>query len=465
MKKFFYKSSMLALLAGVLLTSCDAEIDTPSSSAGEADFSSYVSLGNSLTAGFADGALYLEGQQSSYPAILAQQFALAGGRSTFLQPLMPAGISAGSPRPNPTNPNVIEMPQKRVLSIGPDCKGNVGLAPVEAGAATLFDASFFGKVTPTVQGPYNNLGVPGAKSFHLLAPGYGNPAGLQTQPATANPFFVRFASSPNTSILADAMAQKLTFFTLWIGNNDVLGYALAGGTPEQGSSEYPTNKDSFTAYIATIVNQLTSGGAMGAVGNIPDVTKIPYFTTIPYNGLVLTAQEAAGLTQAYAAKGLTHITFQAGANPFVVMEDGIPRKATSKELILLPASDLLKCQGAGSMSPLADQYVLSEVELAIIKEYTDSYNASLKSIADLKGLAFADFNAYMNRIATGFSKNGVGYNSTFVTGNVFSLDGIHFTPRGAAFVANEFIDVINAKYSARIPRADETQYPTVLFPK
>jgi len=54
---------------------------------GEADFSTFVSLGNSLTAGFTDNALFIAGQENSMPNILAQQFALAGG-GNFVQPLM-----------------------------------------------------------------------------------------------------------------------------------------------------------------------------------------------------------------------------------------------------------------------------------------------------------------------------------------------------------------------------------------
>ena len=51
----------------------------PGASAGSANFSKYVALGNSITAGYADNALYREGQDNSYPSILAHQFALAGG--------------------------------------------------------------------------------------------------------------------------------------------------------------------------------------------------------------------------------------------------------------------------------------------------------------------------------------------------------------------------------------------------
>src|SRR5690606_35004874 len=74
---------------------------------------------------------------------------------------------------------------------------------------------------------YNNMGVPDAKSFHLLAPGYGNLANVAT--GKANPYFVRHATSPNTTILSDAMSLNPTFFTNWIGSNDVLAYALSGG--------------------------------------------------------------------------------------------------------------------------------------------------------------------------------------------------------------------------------------------
>src|SRR5690606_2197914 len=83
--------NIFSLICGFALIACEPEIDDiPSASKGEADFSTYVALGNSLTAGYADNALYLESQQNSYPAIMAGQFAEVGG-GAFLQPLVPAG--------------------------------------------------------------------------------------------------------------------------------------------------------------------------------------------------------------------------------------------------------------------------------------------------------------------------------------------------------------------------------------
>jgi hypothetical protein len=58
----------------------------------------------------------------------------------------------------------------------------------------------------------------------------------------------------------------------------------------------------------------------------------------------------------------------------------------------------------------------------------------------------------------------VAYSPAFITGNLFSLDGVHPTPRGYAIIANEMIKAINGKYQARIPTVDVTQYRAVLFP-
>ena len=45
-----------------------------------------------------------------------------------------------------------------------------------------------------------------------------------------NPYYARFATAPGTStVLGDALAVNPTFFTFWLGNNDILGYAAGGG--------------------------------------------------------------------------------------------------------------------------------------------------------------------------------------------------------------------------------------------
>ena len=67
---------------------------------GDADFSKYISLGNSLTSGYRDGALYSSGQNESYPSMIAAQMKLAGG-GDFKQPLMPNDVGGFNNLPVP----------------------------------------------------------------------------------------------------------------------------------------------------------------------------------------------------------------------------------------------------------------------------------------------------------------------------------------------------------------------------
>ena len=237
---------------------------------GSADFTKYVALGNSLTAGFTDGALFIASQENSLPNLLSQKFALAGG-GNFSQPLTSdnfGGLAFGG--------NRIQPPRLVFGGAGP-----VGIETLIGDITVTTDIAL-----NNPSGPFNNMGVPGAKSFHLLFDGYGNPANLLLEVPVANPFFVRMASSPSATMLNDALVQAPTFFTLWIGNNDVLGYATTGGdgtnplTPVDGPPGV-----GFTNTYGALIGALTQTSAQGVVANIPDVTSIPHFTTVPHNPL------------------------------------------------------------------------------------------------------------------------------------------------------------------------------------
>lgn len=277
MKKYFIYIGVLALG----LVSCEPEFENPvdardAYTSGEANFSNYVALGNSLTAGFADNALYITGQENSYPSILAQQFAkVVEGDFDFIQPLM--ADNAGGLLLNGTQ----IYDTRLVLSF--DAEGNPRPRNYRGAQPTT-------EVTERLTGPFNNMGVPGAKSFHLLTPGYGNPAGVAA--GAANPYFARFASGDNTSVIADAVVQNPTFFSLWIGNNDVLSFATSGGIgvdqtgnldPSQYGSNDITDPQVFGSVYSQLVKAMVEAGAEeGVLINIPDVTNIPFFTTVPY---------------------------------------------------------------------------------------------------------------------------------------------------------------------------------------
>jgi hypothetical protein len=63
----------------------------------------------------------------------------------------------------------------------------------------------------------------------------------------------------------------------------------------------------------------------------------------------------------------------------------------------------------------------------------------------------------------GIVANGQTMTSTFITGGMFSLDGVHASPRGNALITNKLLEAINSKYSSNLQGVNIGNYP-VLFP-
>jgi len=495
---------MIGLLA-IGLVSCEPEFENAVTDegfydAGDADFSTYVALGNSLTAGFADNALYMSGQEDSYPNIMAQQFGFVGG-GDFTQPLTSddlGGLLLGG----------VQISGNRLV-LSADENGNPFPAPLDGTPTT--------DVTTSATGPFNNMGVPGAKSFHLVTPGYGSVAGVAN--GSANPWFARFATSESTTVLADAVSLNPTFFSLWIGNNDILGYATSGGsgvdqTGNLDPSTYGgfdiTDPNVFAAAYSAQVDALTANGAKGVLLNIPDVTSIPYFTTVPpqsipldaatagavnaqftlYNGALgqlvaggfISAEEAA-IRQINFVEGVnypimidvdltdvTAILIGAGLDPQTAGLLGQLRQVKSDDLVVITAASVLGTTPdpsnplniLGVTLPLPNSLVLSSTEQARVAAAGAAYNAVIEGLAAANELGYGDMKSALADVAAnGAFYNGGVLTSTFVTGGAFSLDGVHPSPRGYAFTANTIIDIINTTYNASIPKVDIGTYGTV----
>ncbi|WP_347373915.1 G-D-S-L family lipolytic protein [Aequorivita sp. Q41] len=505
--KNILKYTFVVLAVG--LTSCDPEFDSPVTdegfySSGTANLSKYVAVGNSLTAGYADGALYITGQENSYPNIMAEQFAFVGG-GEFSQPLMNDNVGG-------LLYNGAQLTENRfVLAVGSD--GSPGPVRLEGNPTT--------EITNKLSGPFNNMGVPGAKSFHLVAPGYGNAAGVPV--GASNPYFARFSTTENATVIADAASQNATFFSLWIGNNDILSYATSGGSgidqtgnldPSTYGGNDITDPNVFASVYSQQVDALTAGGAKGVLINIPEVTSIPYFTTVPTNAIPLDAATAAALNAQFAAynsqilpglvansvisaeeAALRMISFSAGQNYPIMTDDDLTdltailqgppfnlpaplatllgqlRQVKANDLVVLTASSVLGStpdpsnpQGVIGVSiPLSDQYVLAVSEQERITAASTAYNATIEALAAAKGLAYVDAKTALARVANGgVSFEGGVLSSQFVTGGAFSLDGVHPTPRGYAYTANLIIQAINQTYDATIPMVHIGNYGTIM---
>ncbi|AHM58957.1 hypothetical protein D770_03450 [Flammeovirgaceae bacterium 311] len=566
MKYINFKYPLLALLASMAITACepDVELDqvSPEEASGQADFSVYVALGNSLTAGYADAALNRQGQIWSYPAIMAERIQTIQPELTFNQPLLPEGVANGT---------------RYIQSF--NAAGTPVIVPVSNGLSAQ-------QIYAPISGTFQNLGVPGAKVGHLIMPGYGSSQG--------NPYFARFATSQAATVVGMAADQDPTFFTLWIGNNDVLGYALAGGEADE-----ITSPADFEARYRAIINQLKDANPNieGALANIPDIGGTPMFSQFPWNGLgplsqeqasllnagfeaqlrnqvirgvitegarrqiiaavapqvvyqqaratmteeeaqefmqspagqaainslitsltndeepeavnnlvvqnlnsepvqaqieqnyqgALQADAAGQLAQALGEEGVAAVNanqeaqltqlrsagffpnFTEGMNPFLVEDENSPstfRVARETDRILLSGvSNPAIFNPLEGRAILPGAYVLDATEMAEIESAIEAYNNIIRTVANENTFALVDMNTFFDRVVSGgISEGGNTFTNAFVSGNAFSLDGVHLTPKGYALVARKFIDDINAYYGSSIPKPNLDRYPAVTFP-
>ncbi len=443
-------------LAG--LAGCQTNIDAPpAASPGTLDFTSYVAVGNSLTAGYSDGGLYNEVQAASYPALLAQQFGTTGkGPASFVQPAFSAAKKDGS--------GYIKL---QVV--------NGALAPVQPSTANQFlgeQVAYTGAnpALPTELEAYSgpqpdNLGVPGISILSASAKASLVPqiAGAAKAYGVLNNFYQRLlpAADRGTKDYVTYIGQKTpTFFTCWLGNNDVLTYAAAGGVavatnPFSGLTDTASFRRGYRDVMTTLTK---SGTVKGAVANIPNVTTIPYFNTVTV-AAVLASYKAAGVP-------ITAIYVQARTAATTTVTAA--RVATATDLLTLTAQAYIAANPGRGTSPTAaipSDYVLDPIEQTEVVTRTTQINNIIANEAARFKVAAVDMNTFFASVAArGIYTNGVNNTATFASGNIFSLDGVHPTPRGYALVANEWIRVINGYYGSTIPNVDPNTYRGVLLP-
>ncbi|BDD09150.1 outer membrane protein [Fulvitalea axinellae] len=522
--KITYRSlRMLSLaFATTALWSCQDEVEAPSVSEtlGSVDVTTYISVGNSLTSGYADKGLYEESQKNSFPMMLANEFKAFGG-GEFMQPTV-KGSGSG----------YLKLELK---------DGNPTPVPVNA------DPSFAQKVS----GKVHNFGIPGIRVIDVAQPTY----------KAANPYFARIDEADGTTYLQWVSKQEATFFTCWLGGNDVLGYATSGGakgvdgepnTYVDGLSPVSAFQAAYDGVITTLLAK-NSGKAKGVIATIPDVTKIPFFTTVAPQLKAMLADEnvVKQITMDEQTVGFANFVytlagfklpeaglFKVGVNyPVVVSGNMMVAKQEVKALDLdadyplltfsavqndilinkvgyvnmanVSAEEQQKLQGlavqVGTLKaqatalaqqgklveakakqdeivaimgdsdnmalakkvaiPLGSQYVLDATEAASVIARTKELNTIIEGVANSNDrIGLLDANALLDKVNNGLVENGVSVNGTFVKGGAFSLDGVHMTPRGYAVVANGFIDATNKAFGSRLGNVNIAKYNPVLLP-
>ncbi|MGE5499926.1 MAG: SGNH/GDSL hydrolase family protein [Syntrophothermus sp.] len=383
----------------------------PALNTGTANFSKFVTIGNSITAGYQSGSLFKSAQVYSYGNLIAAKVG-----TSFEQPYIADPGTAGR----------MEL---------------TGLT--STGDPIIFYNTVSGQPENTAYAaPYNNLGVPGATLYDVLGATKSADcfAAINGGGANANPMFdliLRNSALNIGSQYKQAKALKATFVTLWIGNNDVLGYATSGGT----SPAMPLPAANFTALYKATLDSLSTLGAGVVVANIPNVTDIPFFTTIG---------------PALLKKGYPKYVYAQGSDKQVRLMSLANNYLTLKASALLTTSTGAPTGiGLSPANPFPSAVVLDSAEVTTAVNAVNNFNASIATLAAAKGFAVVDINTFFSNFkkadATGGTVvDGLVFKTDYISGGIFSLDGVHPSSRAQGLIANEFIRVINAKYGSNI---------------
>lgn len=403
----------LSVLTTLLFVSCSEDAPVGDPSLGSINPDVYVAIGNSFTAGYQSGALFEEAQLYSFPNIIARQI----GAPEFVQPLIPY-------------PGTGELMVLRQITPTPVI--TTGEANVAAAKNTEYPA------------PYHNLGIPGA----IMADAIDVSDIQQRAAERGNPFYpiiMRDQEVFGESLVTQAITLQPTLITFWLGTNDVLAYAASGGTRgTDQTGKLPTDPQNFEFYLATALDMIKANlpETEVLIGNIPDVTANPLFNTVPRK--IPGPQNPSQLLD-------VHYTTNDQQRAIVGPDDYI---------LLTAQSELAQGVGIDPENPLPSQYVLDATEAQIAQDAVDAFNTAINRQANDHGYTVVDMHAMMNQLDNGgISFAGETYTSDYISGGVFSLDGVHLMQRGNVLVANTFIATMNRTYEANIRQAATYDVP------
>ena len=410
-------------LALPLLSGCRADeaLNSPNLSNNGGLLERYVSMGNSITAGFQSAGINDSTQMQSYGVLFAQQ---AG--APFFVPLL---NKPGCPPPftiNTTNP------------------------PTRLGGGSATDCSLReGTALPYV----SNVAVPGVTSFGIES---------NSSPFGGTNALTQFILGGRTQVQAMLAAQP-TFVSVWVGNNDMLG-ALTNGT-NPGDPTLITPVPAFEANYGPILDSIERIGAKAVLLGVVDVASIPFAST----GALYWCLKTGGCPPVPAAGFPAQFSVNANCAPKAVFP------TSNGDSVLVPwtvgVSKLFAAQaGPATLDCSVDNEVVLPAEFKAMREAVAGYNAFISSQAQARGWAFVDITAALlaakaetptpgqqPKIAVfpclpgGPCGGTVNATPNVVFGQYFSLDGVHPSAAAHRVITNLVIDAVNENYGTTIP--------------
>lgn len=414
-------AALAAFLAGCQ-GPCDSieSISRPTLTAGSADFSTYVSVGTSISAGTQSNGLVDRHQVKSFPSIFARQIGktvLSSGVGDFS---LPAVDFDGFPA------------LLRVVSYSPLLISNAGRTT----------GNFINLAHPT---SYRNMAVPFAIALDFVDSThyYATVPPVNRTPLAQN-FFTNIVRHRGT-IAQQALGQAPTFVSFEYGSNEVLGPATTGATINALTS------NAFAAATTAGIDAIhaTLPTTKVAVMTVPDPTLTPYVRTFSAFTVSLTTGQPVALI------GPGNTALSAGdfvllsAGPLLAQGIGIP----------VGAYNYINPAAPGTGQGLPDSTILNVAEASAALTEVTEMNAHLDSLTQRPFVAKVDFNGLLNTVAaSGYRLGANTYTLDFITGGLFSLDGVHPNDLAHAVVANLMIDAVNSKFGSGVPRVNPSDF-------
>jgi hypothetical protein len=434
MKRSLGGALRTAALAGTaLLAGCVGDGDSlltrgePPANGGEL-FTTYVALGNSITAGLQSGGINDSLQIRAYPVLLAER---AG--TDFEAPLI---RRPGCPRP---------------FAAPLGATGRIGTAD-----------SCVRINSPRV---VHNLAVPGERVLDLYRfPSVPNLASLNT-----------LLIGPRTQVRAMIEARP-TFVSVWIGNNDALEAAVSGilGPVVAGGPPNLTPLGTFETQLGVLLDSINYANPQGAmlVGVVNAALAAPILQPGAYFFL---ARDPA--TSRFNGKLVNN-----NCSPVTPLGQPNPLAANLVSFRVLSDTNVpeINCDPAA----FGGVYLLDASERTILNQRINAFNEAIRLAAQQNGWVYVDPNAVLGPFLGEQDANGrfqrirkcqllpfattaaqfqtAVLNSCPVTGptgapnffgSLISFDGVHPSTEAHRILAGRFAEAINAKYGTTLSTA------------
>ena len=411
------RRAYILFLVFVLMFGCKAKLDKEVTfSPGSVDLSNTIYVGDNLLSGYTNDGLYEEGQENSIAKILSGQFQQVGGNDVT-QPIL-SGNGSG------------------YLAIDSYDDGEF-ITKIEA---TSSSSSLHSDMYECDEDSI----IPVFSVYTNSITNYSTPClriGDLNQSGSFNPFLNRI--NPATeSYISIIGKENPTFFVSAFGLSDILKKVENGW-----SCGSITDESDFYTNYKLLLTSLTTKTTDGVLCEVPSIDKLPYMNVDYSSSETIFIQAKQNYNGSYLIRELQD-------------NDHFLRTSLTKIGV--------NGYGLSDSVPILDKDVIDGIERDGIAADIDKYNLKIRDLGEEFNIPVVFMDNYLlsekGLLGDSIVLNGSNTIVSYQEGSAISLDGIFPTPKGAAAIANKFVEAINDFYEANIPLVDINNYDGLAIP-